>query len=211
MDLKDVRQDYMQKPLEIDNFKDCPGKLLKSWFNDAINEDLLLPNAATLSTIGLDGFPNARVVLVKEVQDDSLVIYTDYNSTKGLEIEKNNNVALTVLWKAVDRQIRIRAKCEKISFEESDKYFRSRPKASQISATASYQSKPTEIDKLNKKVAEIEQQYKDQDSLPCPKNWGGYKLTYDQIEFWHGRPNRLHDRFQFTRTDKSWKVDRLAP
>ena len=211
MDLKDVRQDYMQKPLEIENYKDSPGKLLESWFDDAINENLPLPNAVTLSTIGLDGFPNARVVLVKEVKGDSLVIYTDYESTKGIEIEKNKNVALTILWKGVERQIRIRATCEKISYEESDKYFRSRPKGSQISAAASNQSQPVDFEILQTRVETIEEEYKNKDSLPCPKNWGGYKLTYDEIEFWQGRPNRLHDRFHFTKSENSWKLERLSP
>ncbi len=211
MDLKDVRQDYMQKPLDIEGYRENPGKLLEKWFEDALSENLPLPNAVTLSTIGLDGFPNARVVLVKEVSGNSLVIYTDYESTKGLEIEKNSNVAVTVLWKGVERQIRIRAKCEKISYEESDKYFRSRPKASQISATASHQSQPTEMKTLESKVESLTEQYKNEDSLPCPPNWGGYKLIYDQIEFWQGRPNRLHDRFQFTREGESWNLERISP
>jgi pyridoxamine 5'-phosphate oxidase len=211
MDLKDVRQDYMQKPLEIESYKDSPGKLLESWFNDAINENLPLPNAVTLSTIGLDGFPNARVVLVKEVKGDSLVIYTDYESTKGLEIEKNKNVALTVLWKGVERQIRIRATCEKISYEESDKYFRSRPKGSQISAAASNQSQPVDFEILKTRVEAIEEEYKNKNSLPCPENWGGYKLIYDEIEFWQGRPNRLHDRFHFRKSINSWELERLSP
>lgn len=211
MDLKDVRQDYMQKPLQIESYKDSPGKLLENWFEDAIKEDLPLPNAVTLSTIGLDGYPNARVVLVKEVKHDGLIVYTDYESIKGLEIEKNNNVAITILWKGLERQIRIKAKCEKISYEESNKYFRSRPKGSQISAVASNQSNKVEYNTLASKVAAIEEEYKNETSLPCPTNWGGYKCTFDQIEFWQGRPNRLHDRFQFSKVLDNWKFIRLSP
>ena len=211
MDLRDIRQDYMQKPLDISSYKDTPGKLLEVWFEDAIREDLPLPNAVTLSTIGLDDFPNARVVLVKEVQHDGLVIYTDYESIKGLEIDKNNHVAITILWKGLERQIRIKAKCEKVSYEESDKYFRSRPKGSQISAVASQQSQQVEYAELSARSEALEKKYKNVQSLPCPKNWGGYRCTFYQIEFWQGRPNRLHDRFQFSKNDLVWNLERLSP
>ena len=212
MDLKNIRQEYMQKPLEIEKFQLDPIGLLKQWYQDAIDSNISLVNAMTLSTVTEDGFPNSRVVLAKDISDKGLIIYTDYNSQKGREIEKNSNVAALIFWKEQDRQIRIKAKASKIEREESDKYFKSRPKESQISASASLQSSSVTIEALTQKVTNLISQYKDEDSLPCPKNWGGYFLEFVEIEFWQGRPNRLHDRFHFLLRDGEWSTfNRLSP
>jgi pyridoxamine 5'-phosphate oxidase len=212
MKLNDIRQEYLQAPLEIENFKGDPIRLLKLWYKNAIDSEIALLNAITLSTVGNDGYPNSRVVLAKEISDEGLIIYTDYDSQKGKELESNNKVSLVIFWKEHDRQIRIKAKSSKITKEKSDEYFRSRPIESQISATASDQSSLVDIDSLKERVLEITEKSKDLNSLPCPANWGGYFLEYTEIEFWQGRPSRLHDRFKFVKENGSWTdAKRLSP
>jgi len=210
MNLNDIRQEYLQQPLDIENYQD-PTILLKKWFQDAIDDEINLVNAITLSTVDSAGYPNARVVLAKEISEKGLIIYTDYNSKKGKELELNPNVAVTVFWKEQDRQIRIKAKASKISQAESEKYFRSRPLESQISATASQQSAIVDMKDLQTKVESLTKNITES-SIKCPLNWGGYFLEFNEIEFWQGRPSRLHDRFQFKLENGSWGQSlRLSP
>jgi pyridoxamine 5'-phosphate oxidase len=212
MNLNDIRQEYLQAPLEIEKFTNKPHELLKLWYKNAIDSDISLVNAITLSTVGQDGYPNSRIVLAKEISDEGLIIYTDYDSQKGIELEANNKVSLVIFWKEHDRQIRIKAKSSKISRSESEKYFQSRPIQSQISATASEQSSVIDFSLLISKVKNITSKNEKSSSLPCPKNWGGYFLEYTEVEFWQGRPNRLHDRFRFSKENGRWIPPvRLSP
>jgi len=211
MNLNDIRQDYMQRPFSIEGYQNSPIELLEDWYSDAIKENISLVNATTLSTIGLDGKPNSRVVLTKSIDKNGITIFTNYQSTKGEELAKNPNVSLNIYWKELDRQIRIKGEAKRISRKESQEYFQSRPKDSQISATASHQSSEIDADILSKRVKELKLEYQNQEKLPCPPNWGGYLINIDQIEFWQGRPNRLHDRYQFKRDNCNWVVSRLSP
>ena len=211
MNLNNIRQEYLQKPLNISDDTN-PMKLFKEWFQDAINDEIDLVNAITLSTIGEDGFPNARIVLAKEISETGLIVYTDYTSQKSKDLLNSSKASITIFWKEQDRQIRIKATSSRISYEQSDKYFRSRPLESQISAIASSQSSPVNLEELQKKITGIIKS-NSKNSLPCPKTWGGYAFDFFEIEFWQGRPNRLHDRFNFKKnTNGTWnKSTRLSP
>ena len=185
----------------------------KIWFNEAKeDEGVPEPNAMTLSTVGLDGNPESRILLLKGMEDNGFVFYTNYESDKAREIEANPNVSLLFLWKKLQRQVRISGVVRKISKEKSETYFHSRPKGSQIGAWVSPQSRIiTDKNILKDRKEEISEKYKDADRLPLPDFWGGYILEPTKMEFWQGRPNRLHDRLRYTRSDDGWKIERIAP
>jgi len=210
--LENLRQEYKTASLSETDSKADPIKQFELWFNEAIEAKVTESNAMTLSTATSEGRPSARIVLLKGVQDGGFVFYTNYLSRKGKEITKNPLGALTFFWPAMERQIRIEGTIEKVSKELSDKYFQSRPKGSQIGALASPQSQ--EIagrELLEKKWAELETEY-DGKVVPKPSFWGGYILKPRLIEFWQGRPSRLHDRILYKKIDnKNWKKVRLAP
>jgi pyridoxamine 5'-phosphate oxidase len=166
----------------------------------------------TLSTIGLDGYPKSRVVLLKRYTYEGFIFYTNYNSEKGKAIEKNPNVCLSFFWHSAERQIIIKGKAEKIAENLSDGYFESRPRGSQLGAIVSKQSDVIPNRKyLEIKLSKLEESYKDKEILR-PEFWGGYIVKPIEIEFWQGRPNRLHDRIRFLlQEDYNWKIDRLSP
>ena len=168
-------------------------------------------NAMTLATASTNGKPSARIVLLKDYNEQGFVFFSNYESHKGKELAVNANAALVFFWKEIERQIRIEGTAEKISAAESDAYFLSRPEGSRIGAWASPQSTVIESRSLlEKNVNHFKQEFKN--SIPRPPHWGGYRVMPDLIEFWQGRSNRLHDRIQYTKTSGgSWKVDRLAP
>lgn len=211
-DLSNYRKSYEKSELLISNVPDNPLQLFQTWFyevdaSDAIDE----ANAMTISTIGLDGFPKSRVVLLKKYTHEGFIFYTNYNSEKGKAILANNNVCISFFWHAAEKQIIIKGKAEKIAENLSDGYFESRPKGSQLGALVSNQSDIVAKTTLEEKLKDLEKAYKDKD-IPRPKHWGGYIVKPVEIEFWQGRPNRLHDRIRYQlQEDYTWKIDRLAP
>ena len=210
--LENLREDYKTASLSENDSKADPVKQFDVWFKEAVDAKLPEPNAMTLATATHDGRPSARIVLLKGVYDNGFVFYTNYLSRKGKEITKNPLGALTFFWAGMERQVRIEGTIEKITREQSDKYFQSRPKGSQIGALASPQSQEiASREILEKKWAELETEYADK-TIPKPSFWGGYILKPRLIEFWQGRPSRLHDRILYKKIDNTnWKKVRLAP
>jgi len=206
MNLQDWRLDYNKYNLKQEDLPSEPFLLFKEWFEKASTDQNPEPNAMILSTSAPN--PNARVVLLKEVQDDSFVFYTNYNSSKGQEIDRNNLVSLLFFWPMSQRQVRIFGKAVKISRERSVAYFDTRPVESQISAIASPQSEEIKGEELLKRVEAI----KEQNKIECPDYWGGYAVVPSSIEFWQGQMGRLHDRWRFKKSSANlWEISRLAP
>jgi pyridoxamine 5'-phosphate oxidase len=189
-----------------------PLKLFQRWFDDAIASGSRLPESMTLATATEDGRPSARVVLLKQVDHDGFVFYTNYRSAKAKELENNPQAALVFYWVGLDRQVRVEGGVERVSAEESDDYFKTRPRESQLGALASPQSEVIESrEVLEKNFRELDKLYEDR-PVDRPANWGGYRLKPDRIEFWQNRPGRLHDRILYERqADDSWTIKRLAP
>ena len=168
-------------------------------------------NAMTISTIGTDGFPKGRVVLLKKYDEYGFYFYTNYNSEKGKSIANNNRVSLSFFWPNMERQIIIKGTVEKTSEADSTNYFHSRPKGSQLGAAVSHQSEiVASREVLEKNLAELEKKYENKE-IPKPEDWGGFLVKPVSIEFWQGRPNRLHDRIRYTLKDDDWVIERLAP
>jgi pyridoxamine 5'-phosphate oxidase len=189
-----------------------PIRLFERWFQDASREGLPLPDAVTLATASRDGRPSARMILLKQIDKRGLVFFTNYRSAKAKELEANPFAALVAYWPQLERQVRIEGAVERISAEESDQYFQTRPRDSQIGAIASPQSDVIESRKvLETRFAELEEIYRGQ-VVERPPHWGGYRLTPCRIEFWKGRPGRLHDRLLYEiQKEGTWTVRRLAP
>lgn len=188
-----------------------PIRLFRTWLDDAVQIGLKLPEAMTLATATRDGRVSARVVLLKQVDEDGFVFYTNYRSAKARELDSNPYAALVFYWSHFDRQVRIEGPVERTSKEESLTYFRTRPRDSQIGAWASPQSEVIRSrELLDARVLELEQLYCDRD-VDCPEHWGGYRVKPNRIEFWKGRLGRLHDRMVYEREGPGWKISRLAP
>ena len=188
-----------------------PIKQFQTWFNDAFEAKLPLPEAMTLATATPDGKPSARMVLLKQVDHDGFVFYTNYNSAKAQELDANPYAALVFYWAKLDRQVRIEGSISRTSREESLAYFATRPRESQIGAWASEQSEVIESRaKLEQRAEELEHKYRDRE-IDCPEHWGGYRLKPERIEFWKSRIGRLHDRILYERSGDSWTITRLAP
>lgn len=188
-----------------------PLKLFDQWFTDAARSGLLLPEAMTLSTVSANGKPSGRLVLMKSVDSNGFVFFTNYDSRKARDLENNPNAALTFHWPILQRQVRIEGKVERTSDGESDAYFATRPRGSQLGAWASAQSSElSDRAVLERQLALKREEFEDSDVLR-PPFWGGYRLSPSRIEFWQGRMNRLHDRFEFTNDGQSWSRRRLSP
>ena len=189
-----------------------PIKQFANWFTAAIEAGIRDVNAMSLATADRDARPSVRIVLLKGFDQDGFVFFTNYESTKGKQLKANPYAALGFYWIELDRQIRISGKVEKTSREESQSYFHSRPGGSQLSAWASRQSEVVDGRRvLDARLAEMTERFGDK-QIPLPPHWGGFRLKPDKMEFWQGRPNRLHDRFRYRRkADGTWEIDRLAP
>ena len=210
MSIADLRQEYAHAELVEGNAAADPFEQFARWFDDALRAELHLPNAMTLATANAAGRPSARVVLLKGVDADGFVFYTNYESRKARELAVNPYASLVFLWTPMERQVRIEGAVEKVSDEESDEYYDSRPLGSRLGAWASPQSMPLPSRlTLASKVAAVMLRYGT--APPRPPHWGGYRVRPDAIEFWQGRPDRLHDRLLYVRQETGWKIERLAP
>lgn len=210
--LHDKRKIYEKSQLIETEIKENPIEQFRDWFLDASeNPSVSEANAMAISTLEEDGCPRTRMVLLKEYTYEGFIFYTNYDSRKGKAIEKTHKACLHFFWPGLERQIIIKANLEKIAENLSDGYFHSRPKGSQLGAAVSPQSQeiPNRMF-LEEKLKVLEQEYQNKE-VPRPENWGGYIAKPYEIEFWQGRPNRLHDRIIYTLEDLDWKISRLAP
>jgi pyridoxamine 5'-phosphate oxidase len=211
--IADLRQNYTLAGLSETDIEPNPIEQFNTWFQQALDADLIEPNAMTLATATSDGKPTARIVLLKGVSDRGFVFYTNYESQKGQQLIANPYAALVFLWDKLERQVRIEGKVEQLQSEESAKYFHSRPKASQLGAWASDQSRVIpNREVLEQKLADLQKKYSGDATVPLPQHWGGFRVIPNHIEFWQGRSSRLHDRLVYDlQADGSWSIKRLSP
>jgi pyridoxamine 5'-phosphate oxidase len=210
--IADLRKDYTLENLSENQIDPNPFIQFKTWFNQATMAQLPEPNAMTLATSTAQGEPSARMVLLKDFDARGFVLFTNYNSQKGQELTANPHAALVFWWAELERQVRIVGNVEKISPEESDRYFEMRPANSRLGAWASNQSEVIPgREVLEDKLQELQDKYENRE-VPRPPHWGGFRVVPQEIEFWQGRSNRLHDRLLYTRLDDEiWKIERLSP
>jgi len=215
--ISELRREYLLAGLDERQLAPGPIAQFQAWLDQALAADLPEPTAMTLATAGPGGRPSARIVLLKGCDERGFVFYTNYQSRKGGELERNPRAALVFYWAAFDRQVRVEGTIEKTSREESEAYFASRPLGARVSAAVSPQSSPVpDRAALETAVAEAAARF-GEGPVPLPPHWGGYRLRPDTVEFWQGRPNRLHDRLVYRRTSaageggESWRIERLAP
>ncbi|MCP4445546.1 MAG: pyridoxamine 5'-phosphate oxidase [Myxococcales bacterium] len=209
MAFDELRKDYSGVPLVEGQCASDPAVQFQHWFDGAMRAKVLLPNAMTLATVDTDGFPQARIVLLKELDDEGFVFFTNYQSRKGDELAANNKASLMFWWEMQARQVRILGEIHKVSEAESDAYFASRPRESNLAAMASDQSRPLE----SREALEARMRSMDTGGeLQRPANWGGYRLVPSSYEFWQGRPDRTHDRLEYRQGEGgSWEATRLYP
>lgn len=205
-----LRQEYMRAGLAEADAHPDPLLQFERWFKDALTAQLPLANAMTLATVTPEGAPDARIVLLKGVDDGAFVFYTNYESRKGRQLAARPEACLVFLWTQLERQVRIEGNVEKVTSAESDKYFLSRPAGARLSASASAQSEVVaDRSHLESEVERLKKQHGA--NPPRPAHWGGYRVMPFRIEFWQGRENRLHDRLLYTVAQGAWKIERLAP
>lgn len=208
--IADIRKDYAAKTLLEHEVAADPVQQFRLWWKEAIDANVDEVNAMTLATASVDGFPSARIVLLKDINDAGFSFFTNYDSFKGRQLMENPKACLVFFWKELERQVRITGLVEKLSEEESEEYFNSRPAGSRIGAMASPQSRVVEnrewLDAQYQQLAAQGEQ-----AIHKPAHWGGYRVKPVIVEFWQGRPSRLHDRIQYTLEEGSWKIERLAP
>lgn len=212
LSLSDLRREYTQAGLSEADLDPDPLAQFQKWFQQAFDAGVLEPNAGVLATATLAGRPSARTCLLKGVDARGFSFFTNYESRKGKELENNPQATFVFPWLALERQVIVSGAVTKLSSEESEAYFRVRPRGSRLGAWASKQSAVIAgREELEARLAELESQYPDE-NIPMPSNWGGYLLAPDEIEFWQGRPNRLHDRLQYVKSGPGqWRIQRLSP
>ena len=210
--IADIRKNYSQKKLSEEKVNPHPLKQFAKWWKQAVKSNLEEANAMTLATASPDGFPSARIVLLKDFDEKGFTFFTNYNSFKGQQLSENPKACLVFFWKELERQVRITGLVEKISEEANNEYFYSRPVDSQLGAIASPQSQVIESREwLDQKYMQLKKEMK-KSNIQRPSNWGGYMVKPVIIEFWQGRPGRLHDRLQYTLQESGqWIMERLAP
>lgn len=208
----DLRKEYTFQGLSETQVHSNPFAQFKTWFDQAIAAQLPEPNAMTIATATPDGKPSARMVLLKDYDERGFVFYTNYDSQKGQQLVANPWGAIVFWWAQLERQVRIEGRVEKISADESDAYFYSRPKGSQLGAWVSHQSQVVDCrEVLERRLEQLNEEYENKD-VPRPPHWGGFRVIPQEIEFWQGRPNRLHDRLLYRFLDDgSWTIQRLSP
>ena len=209
--LNEIRRDFSGKPLTEESVCKDPIEQYAIWFEEAVNAQLLDPYAMSLTTVSVKGQPSTRIVYMRGIKAGGFVFYTNYKSDKGRNLEGNNKVALNFFWGELERQVRVEGEAEKLSESDSDVYFNQRPRESQIGAWASSQS--TEITsrkQLEEQVAFYTEKFKDI-KVSRPAHWGGYVVKPTKIEFWQGRPSRLHDRIIYSKEGNDWKQSRISP
>lgn len=211
--LSKLRKDYKMMSLSEDEAGVDPIKLLEKWLSDAANNNVSEPNAMVLSTVDAQGFSHSRVLLLRNLEQKGLTFYTNYQSEKAIHLEGNPHAAINFFWVDMERQVRIVGKVEKISVMESNEYFQSRPRQNQISAWASPQSEMVaNREALEARFREFEQKFEGIPEIEKPPFWGGYRLSPVRMEFWQGRPGRLHDRIRFSLDEEgNWLRERLGP
>jgi len=210
--IADIRKNYTQQSLSENDAEVNPIQQFSKWWDEAVASDIDEVNAMTLATASSDGMPSARIVLLKEYDVNGFTFFTNYNSFKGQQLAENPKACLVFFWKELERQVRITGLIEKISSAASDEYFSSRPQGSQVGAIASPQSQVIESREwLDSHYSKLEKELHDK-KLQRPPHWGGYIVKPVIVEFWQGRPSRLHDRLQYTLEENgNWKIERLAP
>ncbi|MFN0086647.1 MAG: pyridoxamine 5'-phosphate oxidase [Blastocatellia bacterium] len=205
------RREYISQSLDEKDVAADPIQQFHQWFDQAVESEQPDPEAMTLSTANAEGGISARIVLLKGCDERGFVFYTNYESRKSLEMGRNGRVALTFYWPALHRQVRIEGEVERVAAEESEAYFQTRPRGSQLGAWASPQSRPiADRQALEAQLSEVEQRFGD-GPIPCPPFWGGFRVAPARIEFWQGRESRLHDRILYTHAGGAWNLSRLAP
>ena len=206
-----MRREFESAGLQRETLNDNPVQQFETWFQDARTAGLLEPNAMSLATVDEHGQPTLRAVLLKYFDENGFVFFTNYESRKARNIEDNHRAAILFPWIALNRQVSVQGAVRRISKAESFKYFSSRPRESQIGAWVSDQSKAiSSRGLLEQKLAEMKRKF-GQGEIPLPSFWGGYQIVPERIEFWQGRPHRLHDRFEYLRTESGWAIQRLQP
>lgn len=210
--IAELRKEYSRATLDISNILPDPIKQFEKWFNEALQAGVAEPNAMHLATVNEQSRPSSRIVLLKGIENNKFLFYTNYQSKKGNELDTNPACAITFFWPDIERQVRIEGTAERVDAKMSDEYFQSRPRGSQIGAWASPQSSMINNRSiLEERASQIEKKFETTKVLPRPNQWGGYQIEPLLIEFWQGRANRLHDRIQFVKLDNVWKIYRLAP
>jgi pyridoxamine 5'-phosphate oxidase len=210
MNQGDLRKDYMRASLDPADVDADPLVQFRRWYEEQKTLTAGEPNAMTVATVSPDGQPSARMVLLKHWDGDGFVFFTGYNSAKGEQIEENPRAALLFYWPETERQVRIEGPVTRTTHQETEDYFRSRPRGSQIAASIANQSQVTDKADLQSAMDELTAQFEGRD-VPVPETWGGFRVYPELMEFWQGRPNRLHDRVQYTRCGDGWQIVRLAP
>ena len=208
--IAELRREYISQPFNEDQAAADPILQFQNWFDEAVKSEQPDPDAMTLST-AVDGRVAARIVLLKGCDERGFTFFTNYESRKSHEMLANPRAALTFYWHTLHRKVRIEGEVEKVSLQESEDYFQTRPRGSQIGAWASPQSEEiADREELERRVAKIEERFKDK-PINCPPFWGGFRVRPERIEFWQGRESRLHDRILYTLHDEKWRISRLAP
>lgn len=209
--LADLRAEYSQKGLKAEDLDPNPLRQFAKWFEEALKAGIREPNAMALATVSAQGQPSVRIVLLKGVDERGFTFFTNYRSRKARDLAANPRAALNFPWIELERQVSVVGSVTMVGREESEAYFRSRPRGSQLGAWASEQSEViADRSLLEKRMADLDAKYRNV-IIPTPEHWGGYRLFPVEVEFWQGRPNRLHDRLRYSREAHHWKIDRLAP